>query len=165
MPSVYFIKEATRRSDQLLLQHPVCLRLLYLQDRIIYQPFPPTLRTRPCHLRTMSAALQTVSSMVQKDTQMGGISSIDQAFDAFLASKTEPPQKRPAPAQPANIEPAKKRDTKWCSACHQHGHIKSNCPKHKADQQATRAEGAQLMVDSLMTIVSLTYPQFIIPSF
>ncbi|KAJ4022419.1 hypothetical protein NW752_000376 [Fusarium irregulare] len=114
MPSVFFIKEATRRSGQLLLQHPVCFHHLYLRGRIVYAPFP--------------------------------------AFDAFLASKTEPPQKRPAPAQPANIQSAKKKGTKWCSACHQDGHIKSNCPKHKADQQATRAEGAQLIVDSLMAI-------------
>lgn len=47
--------------------------------------------------------------MAENNTQTGGISSIDQAFDAFLVSKTEPPKKRPAPDPPANVQPPKKR--------------------------------------------------------
>lgn len=38
----------------------------------------------------------------------------------------------------------------------------ANCPKLKAEQQATRAEGAQLMVDSVITVVSrlIRYPLY-----
>lgn len=38
----------------------------------------------------------------------------------------------------------------------------ANCPKLKAEQQATRAKGAQLMVYSMITVVSrlVRYPSY-----
>jgi hypothetical protein len=50
--------------------------------------------------------------MAQDDTTMGNNSQIDNAFDAFLASKKQPQEKRPAPATTETNEPPKRNSTK-----------------------------------------------------
>ncbi|KAJ4022418.1 hypothetical protein NW752_000377 [Fusarium irregulare] len=90
--------------------------------------------------------------MSDQDTAMGNNAPIDHAFAAFLASKEATlqnqestlPAKRSAPdiAQTRETVQPKKPHT-GCYACGQPGHVKANCPRVKAEQQATQAEGAQ----------------------
>ncbi|RFN44360.1 hypothetical protein FIE12Z_11402 [Fusarium flagelliforme] len=53
---------------------------------------------------------------------MGNNSQIDNAFEAFLASKTQPQGKRPALTTTETNEPPKKKSTKWCNICQKEGH-------------------------------------------
>ncbi|KAH7193622.1 uncharacterized protein B0J16DRAFT_395512 [Fusarium flagelliforme] len=64
------------------------------------------------HILGLPPSVLYTATITQNDTTMGNNSQIDNAFEAFLASKTQPQGKRPALTTTETNEPPKKKSTK-----------------------------------------------------